>query len=232
MNIAWIGLLASYLYAAGLLAIGELLYRRLKVDNDITRKVVHIGAGMWVFGVLYFFHTWQMGVIPFATFIGLNYFFYRVKLFRSIDSNTASPGTVYFAFAITVISVVFWRPQGPIDHAPAVVAGIMAMTWGDALAALVGKKFGRHHYTINGSTRSYEGSAVMFAVSLLVIGLSLSLLPGSSLTPYADLPSSYAVIVASIAAATTATIVEALSPHGTDNLTVPICVTLVALIAG
>lgn len=232
MNIAWIGLLASYLYAAGLLAIGELLYRRLKVNSDITRKVVHIGAGMWVFGVLYFFHTWQMGVIPFATFIGLNYFFYRVKLFRSIDSNTASPGTVYFAFAITVISVVFWRPQGPIDHAPAVVAGIMAMTWGDALAALVGKKFGRHHYTINGSTRSYEGSAVMFAVSLLVIGLSLSLLPGSSLTPYADLPSSYAVIVASIAAATTATIVEALSPHGTDNLTVPICVTLVALIAG
>jgi dolichol kinase len=39
-------------------------------------------------------------------------------------------------------------------------------------------------------------------------------------------------VIASIAGAATATVVEALSPHGTDNLTVPICVTLVALIAG
>jgi phytol kinase len=72
----------------------------------------------------------------------------------------------------------------------------------------------------------------MFGVSLLVIALSLSLLPGSSLTPYADLPSTSAIIIASLAGAATATIVEALSPHGTDNLTVPICVTLVALLAG
>ena len=232
MNIEWIGLLASYLYAGGLLGIGELLHRQFNISNDITRKVVHIGAGMWIFGTLYFFHSWQIGVIPFATFIGLNYFFYRVKLFRGIDSDTSSPGSIYFAFAITVISVVFWRPQGPIDHAPAVVAGIMTMTWGDALAALIGKHYGRHRYTINGGTRSYEGSAVMLGVSLLVIALSLSLLPGSSLTPYADLPSTTAIVIASIAGAVTATVVEALSPHGTDNLTVPICVTLVALLAG
>ena len=108
----------------------------------------------------------------------------------------------------------------------------MTMTWGDALAALIGKHFGTRRYTINGSTRSYEGSAVMFGVSLLVIGLSLSLLPGSSLTPYADLPTTAAIVIATVAGAVTATVVEALSPHGTDNLTVPICVTLVALLAG
>lgn len=232
MNNDIIGLLVSYAYAGGLLVIGEVLHRQFGIATDITRKVVHIGAGMWIFGVLALFDTWQVGVIPFATFIGLNYFFYRVKLFKGIDSDTASPGTVYFAIAITAISLVFWRPQGPIDHAPAIVAGIMTMTWGDALAALIGKHFGTRRYTINGSTRSYEGSAVMFGVSLLVIGLSLSLLPGSSLTPYADLPRTGAIIIATIVGAATATVVEALSPHGTDNLTVPICVTLVALLAG
>jgi phytol kinase len=72
----------------------------------------------------------------------------------------------------------------------------------------------------------------MFVVSLVVIFLTLTLLPGSSLTPYADIPTTTAVIVASIAGAAVATVVEALSPHGTDNLTVPICVTLVALLAG
>lgn len=227
-----IGLVASYLYAGALLIIGEVLHRRFNIPNDITRKVVHIGAGMWIFGVLALFDTWQFGVIPFATFIGLNYYFYRVKLFKGIDSDTASPGTVYFAIAITALSIVLWRPEGPIDHAPAIVAGVMTMTWGDALAALIGKHFGTRRYTINGSTRSYEGSAVMFGVSLLVIGLSLSLLPGSSLTPYADLPSAGAILIATVAGAVTATVVEALSPHGTDNLTVPICVTLVALLAG
>lgn len=228
----WIGLLISYLYAGGLLIIGEVLHRQLHISNDLTRKVVHVGAGMWIFGVLSLFDSWQFGVIPFATFIVLNYVFFRMKLFKGIDSDTASMGTVYFAISITILSIALWRPEGPIDHAPAVVAGVMAMTWGDALAALIGKRYGRHTYTINGGTRSYEGSAVMFVVSLIVIGLSLTLLPGSELTPYADLPNGSALVIATVLGATVATVVEAVSPHGTDNLTVPICVTLVAMIAG
>jgi phytol kinase len=228
----WLGLLFSYLYAGGLLIIAEVLHRQFRIPNDLTRKIVHIGAGMWMFGVLSLFDSWQFGVIPFATFIVLNYVFYRIKLFKGIDSDNASMGTVYFAISITILSIALWRPEGPIDHAPAIVAGVMAMTWGDALAALIGKRYGRHTYTVGGGTRSYEGSAVMFVVSLIVIALSLSLLPGSSLTPYADLPNTSALIIATILGASVATIVEAVSPHGTDNLTVPICVTLVALIAG
>jgi len=168
-----IGLLVSYVYAGALLIIGEVLHRYAHIPNDITRKSVNIGAGMWMFGVLSLFGSWQIGVIPFASFIGLNYFFYRAKIFRGIDSDTASLGTVYFAISITLLSIALWRPAGPIDHAPALVAGVMTMTWGDALAALIGKHYGTHRYTINGGTRSYEGSAVMFVVSLIVIFLAL-----------------------------------------------------------
>ena len=232
MTLEWIGLLCSYLYAGVLLVGAEILHRRFAVPTDITRKIVHVSAGMWIFAVLYFFHTWQMGIIPFATFIALNYFFHRVRFFKGIDSEDASLGTVYFAISITALSLALWRPEGPIDHGPAVVAGVMAMTWGDALAALIGKRFGTHHYTINGSTRSYEGSMVMFGVTAVVVALTVSLLPGSSLAPYAELSSPTTIAMASIAGAAVGTIVEALSPHGTDNLSVPICVTLVALIAG
>ncbi len=232
MTREWIGLLASYLYAGGLLTFAEVLHRRFLVPTDITRKIVHVAAGMWIFAVLWFFHSWQMGVIPFASFIGLNYFFYRVRFFKGIDSQDASLGTVYFAFSITILSLALWRPQGPLDHGPAVVAGVMAMTWGDALAALIGKHYGAHRYTINGSTRSYEGSAVMFVVTALVIALTLTYLPGSSLSPYAELNTAATIAVASLAGAAVGTIVEALSPHGTDNLSVPICVALVTLIAG
>ena len=232
MTFEWIGLLCSYLYAGGLLVGAEVLHRRYAVPTDITRKIVHVSAGMWIFAVLWFFNTWQMGIIPFATFIGLNYFFFRVRLFKGIDSQDASLGTVYFAVSITVLSLALWRPQGPIDHGPAVVAGVMAMTWGDALAALIGKRYGTHRYTINGSTRTYEGSAVMFVVTAVVVALTLSFLPGSVLSPYAELNTPLTIAVASLAGAAVGTLVEALSPHGTDNLSVPICVALVALIAG
>ncbi|MFM2309908.1 MAG: hypothetical protein RLY87_2030 [Chloroflexota bacterium] len=232
MTMDWIGLLCSYLYAGGLLVFAEVLHRRFAVPTDITRKIVHVSAGMWIFGVLYFFRSWQIGIIPFATFIVLNYVFYKVRLFKGIDSQDASLGTVYFAVSITTVTLALWRPEGPIDHGPAVVAGVMAMTWGDALAALIGKHYGTHRYTLNGSTRSYEGSAVMFVVTAVVVALTLSLLPGSSLSPYADLNSPATIAVASLAGAAVGTVVEALSPHGTDNLSVPICVALVALIAG
>ena len=72
MTFEWIGLLCSYLYAGGLLVGAEVLHRRYAVPTDITRKIVHVSAGMWIFAVLWFFNTWQMGIIPFATFIGLN----------------------------------------------------------------------------------------------------------------------------------------------------------------
>lgn len=61
----------------------------------------------------------------------------------------------------------------------------MAMTWGDALAALVGQRIGRHRYTIGQSSRTLEGSAVMFAVSAIAMLLTVLFLPGSALAPFA-----------------------------------------------
>ncbi|NJM07754.1 hypothetical protein HC891_18540, partial [Candidatus Gracilibacteria bacterium] len=150
------GLVVSYLYAGGLLLTAEVLGRVFGVAQDVTRKVVHIGAGLWVFGVLALFENWYIGVIPFATFIGLNYFFYRYRIFHSIDAGGSSPGTVYFAFSITALFLLFWRTGSPDDKAAIAAAGVMAMTLGDAAAAIVGQRFGRNRYTVLGTTRSLK----------------------------------------------------------------------------
>lgn len=212
----------SYVYALGLIAIGELLRRRLGVAADLTRKVIHIGAGMWVFGVLALFDRWQVGIIPFASFILLNYLFYRLRLFRSMEATNNTPGTVYFAIAITLLFLAFWRPEGPIDRAPVAVAGAMALTWGDALAALVGRAAGRHRYQVGRSQRSWEGSAVMFVTSLLVIGAALAFVPESPLSPAAPPIAFEQIVLATLLGAGAATLAEATSPHGTDNLSVPL----------
>src|SRR5215208_2442825 len=135
-----VGLVASYGYAIGLIGVAELLYRRLGVEQDLTRKLVHIGAGMWVFGVLALFDHWQWGVLPFATFIGGNYLFYRYRIFKAMDAGDSTPGTVYFALAVTVLFALLWRPEQPTDRGHVAAAGVMALTWGDALAALVGQR--------------------------------------------------------------------------------------------
>lgn len=228
----WIGLGISYAYAVGLLVFGEVLHRFAGLPADLTRKLIHIGAGMWVFGILALFDRWEIGIVPFATFIVVNYVLYRYRVVRAMDSADSSPGTVYFAIAITMLFALLWRPQGPIDRGVAATAGVMAMTWGDALAALAGKRFGRRRYTVGHSTRTLEGSAVMFGASALAMLLTVILLPGSALAPFAPSGDPARGIVAALSGAAAATLVEAVSPHGTDNLSVPLAAAAAAYLAG
>ena len=109
-----------------------------------------------------------------------------------------------------------------MDNVPVAAAAVMAMTIGDALASIIGRRRGKHHYTFWGSTRSLEGSAVMAVSSLLVIGLTLSILPGSALSPNSVIFSGSTVLLLAISGAVVATIAESLSPKGTDNLFVPV----------
>ncbi|MBD2103919.1 diacylglycerol/polyprenol kinase family protein [Leptolyngbya sp. FACHB-261] len=218
----WFGLAASYIYSAALLAVGELLRKLVGLQPRFTRKIIHIGAGMWVFGVLALFQHWQLGILPFATFIGLNYLFYRYRLISAMDSEDSSPGTVYFALSVTLLFGLLWRPAGPIDQAPIATAGVMAMTWGDALAALIGRSYGRHRYQVGQSERSWEGSAAMFISSAVAMAWVLLALPGSALCPLAIPVETGRVLLAALLGASAATLVEAVSPHGTDNLSVPL----------
>ena len=221
-NSDFIGLLASYTYAISLLVFAELLRRLFGIKPDLTRKFIHISAGMWAFGVLLLFKHWQIGIIPFATFIGINYLLYRYRVIGAMDTDDGSPGTVYFAISITVLFWLFWRPDGPVDYVPIAVAGIMAMTWGDALAALIGKSFGQHQYQVGSSVRSWEGSLAMFLVSATAMFLVLLFLPGSFLSPLSVSVSGERALLTALVSAGFATLVEAISPHGTDNLSVPL----------
>jgi phytol kinase len=80
------------------------------------------------------------------------------------------------------------------------------------MAAIVGRPFGRRTYTILGSTRSLEGSTAMLVAGWLATFVALLLL--------APIPPATAAVVA-LVTTIGATAAEAVSPWGTDNLTVP-----------
>ena len=217
-----IGLIASYVYAFGLLFGVEALGKHLKWPQAVTRKIVHIGAGMWIWSILAIFDAWFYGIIPFATFIVLNAIFYRQQSFKAMDSRDSSPGTIYFAISTTILCAWLWRTGGELDRAPIAAAAVMAMTWGDGLASLVGYGWGRHQYTFLGHTRSWEGSAAMAIGSFIAMFLTLWLLPGSALSPNSEPFGMVASLVLALAGTIIATVAEGFSPAGTDNLSVPL----------
>src|SRR5574341_449411 len=219
-----IGLIASYIYAFGLLFVVEAIGKALRWHPNFTRKIIHIGAGMWVWGILALFDHWYYGIIPFATFIILNYLFYRRQVFKQMDTEESTPGTIYFAIAITILFGLLWRTEGETDHAPLATAAVTAMTWGDALASILGRRWGRHQYQTFGHTRSWEGSAAMLVFSFAAMLITLLALPGSSLSPNSELIGPSMAAIMAVVGAVVATAAEALSPAGTDNLSVPLLV--------
>jgi phytol kinase len=137
----------------------------------------------------------------------INALSYRQGMFQAMETGEKGKlGTIYFPISFAAIIWLLW------DSPHLLVTSLMPMTWGDALAAVIGRRIGRRPYTVLGSTRSLEGSAVMFLVSLVATVIPLLLF--ASISPVT-------AIVAAAVTALGATVIEAVSPWGVDNLTVP-----------
>ncbi|APF17481.1 phosphatidate cytidylyltransferase [Caldithrix abyssi DSM 13497] len=219
-NDVW-GLVLSYVYAFGLLIIVEQVAKKLNWPQFVSRKIIHIGAGMWTWAIVLLFDHWYWGVVPFATFIVLNYIFYRQRTFSAMDGEKESPGTVFFAFSITLLFLLGWRNQ-PDDQLHLILPAIMAMTWGDAMASLLGKYFGKHRFQLRGLERSLEGSVAMFIFSTLAIWGTLLFLQYFEINSAFSQVKPLSLLGKSLIVSFILTGVEAISPFGTDNLFVPL----------
>ncbi|PSN12139.1 phosphatidate cytidylyltransferase [filamentous cyanobacterium CCT1] len=202
-----IGLIAAWLAVVGGAAEG--LRRTADLDTEITRKIVHIGAGHVIL-LAWWLHTpaW-MGIAASVVFSGVALLSYRLPILPGINGvGRNSLGTFFYAVSIGVLTAVFW----PLELPQYAAIGILVMTWGDGLAALIGQNFGRHPYKVFGNQKSWEGSLAMALASFLVCVLVLGLTAGFT----------GAVWGTALVVAIAATLLETLSFYGLDNLTVPL----------
>lgn len=219
MGSDWLALAASYVFIFAAIGIAEGMRKWRGYSTDFTRKFIHITVGMWSVGTVLLFEHWYMAIIPPASFILINYISYRQETFKAMETGEkGNLGTIYFPLSFSVIIILFWsRPH-------LLVASLMPMTWGDALAAVLGARYGQFRYTVWGSTRSLEGSVSMFLFAFIATFLALWIFAPLSL----GLGLFYALIVALLA-----TLVEAITPWHLDNLTVPlVSVVTLYLLAG
>jgi len=197
---AWLGLI---------LLIAEGLNRFTQTDPEISRKIVHIGTGNVILLAWWLEIPAWMGIAA-AVLAGaialISYFFPILPSVNSVGRQ--SWGTFFYAVSIGVLIAWFWPLQLPQYAA----LGILVMTWGDGLAATIGQRFGKHTYQVWGIKKSWEGSLTMFLVSFFVSNLILLAVQGNIWQTWI-----FAAVVALVA-----TILEAFSKFGIDNLTVPL----------
>jgi phytol kinase len=108
---------------------------------------------------------------------------------------------------------------------PYASVGYLAAGWGDAAAEPVGARWGRHPYRVPSfagvrAERTLEGSLAVLLVGWMAATLALIGL---------GQPPDLQMVIASLACANVGAAVEAISHHGTDNLTVQISVSLTAM---
>jgi phytol kinase len=130
------------------------------------------------------------------------------------DVGRKTYGVFYYALSITILVTLLWQNQPQYA-----VIGVMVMSWGDGMAALIGKRFGRHIFIHRGNKRSLEGSLAMFVTSTIILLSIFAINHGIH-------PHDLAI---AIPTAAIATLLEAYSPGGTDNLSVPLSSAFISL---
>ena len=172
----WMGLLISVVYIFGLIGLAEGLRRWRGFSSDFTRKAIHIGVGMLAWALPFLFSEPWLFILACLGFMVLNLLDWRFGFFAAMSSSSRSNlGTVYFPLAAAVVAYVFW------DSPPIMVAALMPLTWGDGLAPVIGKLYGRHRYHIHTSVRTVEGSIGFFLAAVLATWLALWVMPGAVL---------------------------------------------------
>lgn len=219
------GLVLAYFV---LCVAGVLLLRRLAPPpKEVFRKTLHhivlCSLFLWVYG----FQTWWMSPLAALLFVALVFpalslaewipGYSELLTERKPGEIKASLVAVFLMFAALISLCWGWLQERWL-----VFPCVFAWGFGDAAAALVGKKFGRHPLQgrlIEGR-KSVEGTLAMFGVSFLSV---LVILLVKSPAAWQG-----SLVIALLAAAVCA-LVELYTLRGMDTLTCPLAAAAVIL---
>ena len=202
-----IGFIVSVIYIASILVISMFLSKK---GEEISRKFVHIMLSNIWFIYLFFIDSLVVACILPALLVFINILSYKFKLIKSMErENNDGFGTIYYAISILIISAFSYYLNIPMIG----TLGVLVMGYGDGFAAIIGKGVNSPKYRIGNTTKSLAGSLTMLIVSMIISCIVLNLLGAE-----------YFVLKA-ICISVLATILEAISIKGLDNISVPVILT-------
>ncbi len=216
----------AYLYVFFIILISEGLRRKLGLSTEITRKSIHLFAGLSVIFILWFSHVVYPLVV--AGGLGLLTAYQFLKKERGIFSQAMigeeygksklhAYGPLYYIVSIFLLVLLFFS-----SYKDVAIVSTFVMAWGDGAAAIIGKRAKKRH-TLISKDKSLEGSLAMFIFGFIG-ALAGELLVKSFQATQFSVPT---LLIISLAVSVIATVVEFISVGPAkpfDNFTVPFSV--------
>jgi len=212
---ALVGLAGIATVAAVLMAMILIADRSLGLHDEVLRKLVHLVTGTlsvsfpWIFT-----ESWPVLLLAAITLLGMValrvlprwlHMVRRAGFDRTL--RLESLGDITFPIAIAGLFLLA-RHQPVLYIVPLLIA-----TFGDAAAAVVGKKFGRWTYQPPfGGTKTFEGSTAFFLVAFACFAVPLAMAAGG--ITGRDL-------AVGLGGAALTTVLEGVAWSGLDNLFLP-----------
>ena len=207
-----------YIIAATILLI---IKKLLNPPSELFRKSLHFICFMSVFILLYAIDVWYVSMLVAIIFSIVLYpvidfieeFPNIIGIFNQRKSGEIKSSLMTVFFMMAILIAIFWGILGE-QWKYIIVVSIMSWGFGDAAAALVGKKWGSNpisHKWVEG-TKTKEGTFAMYIVSAVTIAINLII--------YSSIPW-YLCIICALIVAPICALVELISHNGIDTITVP-----------
>lgn len=208
-----VGVIVSAIYIVAVVVTSKFMS---KFGEEASRKFIHVLlSNVWIIYMLFIDSLVPACILPIA-FVIINTLSYKFKLIKSMEREENDGfGTIYYAVSMLVVSIIAYVAGDPRIGA----TGILIMGYGDGFAAIIGKKIKSKKYKIEKTTKSIAGSLTMFIISLFISFIVLKMIGVKYL------------IFDSFGIAVVATILEAISIKGFDNITVPVITTILTFLA-
>jgi phytol kinase len=225
-----IALIITFTVALIWLRINDYAAHRGWISSHLSRKIIHAGTGplfvlCWI---LFDGSPWSRylaGLVPFAItvqflLVGLGIIKDKAAvqaMSRTGDRREILQGPLYYGIVFVLLTLLYWLDT------PIGMVALMLMCGGDALADILGRRYGKVKLPWNPS-KSWIGSLGMFIGGWVFSFLILGFYVAESIFPVSLV--AYLLPLTLIALA--GTIVESLPFDNIDNITV----TLTAIILG
>jgi len=209
-------------FSAVILMITRLFF---KIPPYIFRKLLHLIAFTSLIEMIIIANTWYTASLTALLFAAIVYPILRLCEKYSWYDNLfvqKKKGEIKISLVLlfTMISAVIAFSWGLFDHKYIAITAILMWGIGDASAAIIGIRFGKHiiPWNISDGKKTFEGSFAMLCTSFLSGFLCMLILSGLAW---------YLSFTITLLSALVATFVELISKKGLDTVTVPIAVTII-----
>ncbi|MBV8081514.1 MAG: hypothetical protein JOY86_00865 [Candidatus Eremiobacteraeota bacterium] len=209
----WLGIGAVLAVLGVLFAVLKLFEQRTRPDPEVLRKLLHVGMGLTALSFPWLFHQhWPVLTLAAIAAVGL----LGVRLIGALRSSVGSVlhgvgreslGEFSFALGIALLWVL---ANGNVLF---YIIPLLVLTFADAVAALVGVRYGTLRYATLDGTKSAEGSLAFFLTTFACVHVPLLL--------YSDVGRLESLLIAAIIGILVM-LLEATTWFGLDNLTIPV----------